>query len=174
MSYIVDAQWNVSLVPLVSDRAHYLPKEHTLLSSDEFKGGTRTYMGRIKTAFVAILCGYNKDIQKVTVLSLNRVFVRKSGSVYVVFGISYRIGSNVTTNFRLICLMFYVILLSSKLKVMVKFKNTSGPKFSKITRCLTVETTSSPFLMFQSHSPQKAIKTDFFPHSPPNQACYTN
>ena len=37
-----------SLVPLVSDRAHYVPKEPTLLSGDEFKGGRRgeerTYM----------------------------------------------------------------------------------------------------------------------------------
>jgi len=30
-----------SLVPLVSDRAHHVPKEPTLLSGDEFKGERR-------------------------------------------------------------------------------------------------------------------------------------
>jgi len=34
-----------SLVPLVSDRAHYVPKEPTLLSGDEFKGERREKRG---------------------------------------------------------------------------------------------------------------------------------
>jgi len=34
-----------SVVPLVSDRAHYVPKEPTLLSGDEFKGEQRGKRG---------------------------------------------------------------------------------------------------------------------------------